>query len=81
MLSQKQITKRIIGQWLHKRGITPIARMDGSYKLDRGFGHISFKVYDNGNIIATRFYSNMACKDHAGDLAGLIRLATILDEE
>lgn len=72
MLNQKQITKRIIGRWLHKRGIAVLPPFQGWYTIDAGHVVLKLSVEDNGHISVRRFYTGLAGIETTSGLNGLI---------
>lgn len=72
MLNQQQVTKRIIGTRLKQLGAMPIARGDGSYKVDAGHAFIVLRVGDKGEVTFFKCYKNIAGIESFGGLSNLI---------
>lgn len=81
MLSQKQITKRVIGRWLHKRGIPVVSNLFGRYVIDNGAIQLKFKIHDNGMINTRRFYTGLAGIESFNGLSALITAVKEMDKE
>ncbi len=81
MLSQKQITKRIIGRWLHKHSIPVVANYFGRYVIDNGAVQLKFQIYDNGNVNTRLFYTGLAGIESFNGLAALIEAVKTMEQE
>lgn len=79
--SQRIITTRIIGRWLHKRGLKVVAREPNAYTMTGSKGRINFWISQNG-FVGAQMYSNVcAVVDHSSDIAGFTNLVEQLGEQ
>ena len=79
--SQQMITKRIIGRWLHKRGLKVVAREPNAYTMTGSKGRINFWICQNGFVGAQMFSTVCAVVDHSNDIAGFTNLVKQLGEQ
>lgn len=79
--SQRIITKRIIGCWLHKRGIPVLPPYQGWYTIDAGHIVLKLSVDDKGHISVRRFYTGLAGIETASGLNGLISFVNELEAQ
>lgn len=79
--SQQMITKRIIGRWLHKRGLKVVAREPNAYTMTGSKGRINFWICQNGFVGAQLYSTVCAVVDHSNDIAGFTNLVKQLGEQ
>lgn len=79
--SQKMITKRIIGRWLHKRGVPVVGNRFGRYVIDNGAIKLKFQVYEDGTINTFRFYTGLAGIESLNGLSALLTAVKEMDKE
>lgn len=79
--SQRMITKRIIGRWLHKQGIKVVGNRYGRYVIDNGAVELKFQIYDNGEVNTRRFYRGLTGIESFNGLQALINLVKEMGEE
>lgn len=81
VVSQKAITKRIIGRWLHRRGVPVVSNRFGRYVIDNGAVELKFQIYEDGTINTFRFYEGLAGIESFNGLSALLTAVKEMDKE